>query len=177
MGEWWDGVKAATAGLEGFDVRIGLIITFLGAIPFIWGKIWARYQVGSLKDELMDPPSWPHFAEEYRQKATLGHRFLDAVHRVGVWATAFYRFEAGSNRPTWRTYGRCLQIAFLYPILALVIAWVFGSAGTLGEVELLKTDMPFSQRLGLAAALVSGMGIFATTYWQPYYDNSWFRKN
>lgn len=74
-------------------------------------------------------------------------------------APAYHWF--GEKPISWRMYSWCLIIAFIYPIWLLIISWVLGGTGELGELVLLN-NLDKSSRFPSFALLVV-LSIFC--YW------------
>ena len=59
---------------------------------------------------------------------------------------------------SWRAFNRCLALAFLYPILALFVAWIFGAVPTLAGIVLFDSGIAVSSRIAILAGLLGLLG-------------------
>lgn len=80
--------------------------------------------------------------------------------------TAFQRYQSilktfGNRADLWfgpaislKAFDRCLLLAFSYPIVLFVLAWLVGMPGTIGAIELLP-EFEFWERLGTVVIVAS----------------------
>lgn len=118
-------------GLESNEVLIGLAMVVLSTIG---AAIGARLGGGTLREEFKDPASRDELITRYR--ATGHEAYSKAINGVSGFATRFY----GERLVSLQSFGRCLQIAFLYPVLALLIGWLPFDTTTLGGFSLLESN-------------------------------------
>ena len=96
-----------------------------------------RFSQFSLKEELADPASHPELIARYRARGPEAYR--RAIGRVIGFATRVY----GDRLVSPQSFGRCLQIAYLYPLVALLVGWVIFDTATLGGFPLLESRPVF----------------------------------
>jgi hypothetical protein len=74
------------------------------------------------------------------------------------------RFD-GWFGPRWsgRAFGRCVQIAFVYPVMLLLLAWLISGQGTIGTLPAFEETGDLADRLWRAGLLLAAMAGFATT--------------
>ena len=132
--------------LEKIPTTVGLLTFVLGLVV---AGIAARFQTYGLREELSDPPSWPHLIERFDRPG--GEAYFKAIAHLLAFADRFY----GPRLIGSKALTRCTQLALLYPIVALVFGWILFDAGRIGGLLLLKPNLSLSGRL------IDGVTIFA----------------
>ena len=140
--------------LEANPTLIGVIIVPLAA--GIIGHIVSRTGTISERDKLADPDSRGRAIARYRTKGYPA--YIAALTRLTGWADTFY----GPRLLGAQSFTRCLQIAFLYPLVALLMGWVLFDVGELGGFPMLEEGRSFPDRLWRLGVMLTG---WAIAYW------------
>ncbi|MGR3709838.1 MAG: hypothetical protein ACU0A9_10405 [Alterinioella nitratireducens] len=148
--EWWGLFRDWTNAHSGIIAFFALVLSLLFAV-----LIGARARAGipSLGDILKDRASWPRLTQRWRRG--WGQAYFDAIAEVQQFAVAFY----GPKALSFRAFDRCLTLALLYPILAVLLGWVVANAYDPGGLALFPDEPRFLVRIGKAMALIGAWGI------------------
>ena len=138
--------------LEANPTLIGLATFVLGIIVTIWTTRFAGY---SLRETLEDPASRSSLIANYRKPDS--EAYFQAVTRVLTFAEDFY----GTRLISWQSFGRCLTLAYLYPMLAALLGWVIYNAGSPGGLDLFSQDLTGPTRALVAGGLLISFPISA----------------
>lgn len=117
---------------SGIIALVGLLVAVLAfAVPLIRAKTTEKRT--DLREDIADPESRARLAKDCAQ--TSAAAYDDAVDRLLGWTDRTF----GTRREIGKTFRRCVQFATLYPILALMLGWMFLDVGTLGGVDFLPS--------------------------------------
>lgn len=137
---------------SGIVALVGLLVAILAfAVPLIRAKTIEKR--ADLREDIANPVSRARLATACAQ--TSAAAYDDAVDRLLDWTERTF----GTRREIGKTFGRCVQIAVRYPVVALVLGWLFLDVGTLGGVEIFPSGLPLWRRTIATAALIL-LGIF-----------------
>ncbi len=140
-----------TWGGWGFVGAFVAILAFATTLAQAWGNSYKA----AIREQLEDGRDRARIRAELEGQTTAFQRYQSALAAFTTWAEAW--FGAPWH---WRALDRCLQIAFVYPIALLLLAWVMGSPGTIGPIMVLP-DQPTDRRLVTAIVLIAmSAGIF-----------------
>ena len=92
----------------------------------IVGLVAARFPRTDEREILKDPRSRPKAIARYRSGGY--PTYIRRLEWLSGWANDFY----GQPYVSWQSFARCLQLAFLYPLVALILGWAFFDAGEVG---------------------------------------------
>jgi len=148
--EWWGLFRDWTNAHSGIIASFALVLSLLFAVLI---GAWARAGVPSLGDILKDRASWPRLTQRWRRG--WGQAYFDAIAEVQQFAVAFY----GPKALSLRAFNRCLTLALLYPILAVLLGWVVANAYDPGGLALFPDEPRVLARTGKVMALIGIWGI------------------
>lgn len=133
-----------TWGGWGFVGALVAILALTATLALTWGSSYKA----AIREQLEDVKDSARIKAELEGQTTAFQRYRSAL------GTFIARADAWFGPPwRWRAFDRSLLIAFVYPIVLLVLAWVVGMPGTLGTIELLP-DQPVEQRMMAAFGLI-----------------------
>jgi len=145
---------------------VGVVIT-LGLTALTATGGFFRYRETQLFAQLESPDDRKDIKEALEKEGVFDRYLewlswfndrLDAF--FGLTSNAAGRLSRGSYRACFR---RCLSIAYVYPLVVYLIAWICGARQEIGGVEVLPAPPLWWQRLGYAALLflaASGLGLY-----------------
>ncbi len=136
--------------LEANPTLIGLATFVLGIIVTIWMTRFAGY---SLRETLEDPASRAALISDYRKPGA--EAYFGAISHVLTFADRVY----GARLISWQSFGRCLTLAYIYPLLAALFGWFMFNAGSLGSLDLFSQDLKWPIRALVAGGLVISWAI------------------
>ncbi len=141
--------------LEANGALIALVATLVAlVVPFVISRLFTP----GLRQEVADRASWPDLIARYNLTGAQG--YYRTINRVLYFANRLY----GLRRISRRAFGRSLQLAFVYPVLALLLGWLLFDAGTLGGVDFLPEGQPWSERLWRFGVLILAFAIAASSF-------------
>ena len=145
------------AGFSPLLISLTIIAISLAVIAFKWPNLLfgnaekIEKQLGHQADrarliaELTEPKPW---RERYRL----------ALERILAFADRFYGPNTLTFKDQWRGFDRCLLVAFVYPLILLLVGWLGGGSGVFGTADAgfkLLPDIPLWQRPLLGFALIA----------------------
>lgn len=141
--------------LEANGALIALVATLVAlVVPFVISRLFTP----GLRQEVADRASWPDLIARYNLTGAQG--YYRTINRVLYFANRLYgRHPLGA-----RAFARSLQLAFAYPILALLLGWLLFDAGTLGGVEFFPEGVPWFERLLSFGALMVAFALAAGSF-------------
>lgn len=148
---WWSalsGWAVANSGLIAFF--FALVVIPVGAY---FGPVRGRMGHVTIADQIAEQASWPSLIALWRRGAS--ESYFAAIRGVLAFAARIY----GPKPLSWRAYDRCLLIAFIYPLLALLIAWMAANQHSPGGMALFTDEPRWWMRLGRAALLASAVSL------------------
>ena len=148
--EWWSLLREWANEHSGVITLFSLVLTLLFAF-FIGAGM--RAGIPSLGDILKDRASWPRLTQRWRRGWS--QAYFDAIAEVQHFAVAFY----GPKALSLRAFNRCLTLALLYPILAVLLGWIVANAYDPGGLVLFPDEPRVLVRIGKAMALIGAWGI------------------
>jgi len=148
--EWWSLLREWANEHSGVITLFSLVLTLLFAI-FIGAGM--RAGIPTPGDILKDRASWPQQAQKWRRGWS--QAYFDAIAEVLHFAEAFY----GPKPLSFRAFNRCLTLAILYPVLAVLLGWVVANAYDPGGLALFPDEPRILVRIGKATALIGTWGI------------------
>ncbi len=146
----------------GVGVGLAELLTFL-AIP---AGLVAAYHIAAkghlrkdIDDKLADGKARVKLRQRLiAQKSIKWHKnYINRIEHLDARLELYFggSINTASHLLSYTAFNRCLSLALLYPLLFVLIAWVFGADGTIGSVDLLPpADSNYSRIVILA-------GIFA----------------
>ncbi|MDU8912056.1 hypothetical protein [Aestuariicoccus sp. MJ-SS9] len=148
----------------------GPLIALLGLIVAVLALVLplalARYQSFGLRDMVRDRPSHPGLIEDYSVSRSAGYyRAIDRLLGLAdqIYGPAFLGRAA---------FDRCLQIAFFYPLLAILIAWMGWGTATIGGLSVFEQSYDFwggMWRGAVVLLLIAGTVMFLPR-WVRWWD-------
>lgn len=156
-------------GLSGFW---GFLALLLSVSILIAGGL-AFFTTGArLERGLRDPKSWPLIIEAYRD--TKRAAYWARIGGILDWAQDFYKGPPIS----WQAFGRCLSLAFAYPLIALLLGWVIADAGQVGGLELLASHPHWWDRIWrMGVIIVSWIPLMLLFRYGDRFTDFWFAKS
>jgi hypothetical protein len=135
---------------------------WIGAFAFILTLIgliytWCRHAISDLKEQLDDPYHRARLTDSRKSDWHAG--YFAALEDVTGWADRFY----GPRKLGVQAFARCLHLAFAYPVLAALVAWVVANVHAPGGYPLfLDLDDAFGRvwRAGVLCAVAMAFGIY-----------------
>jgi hypothetical protein len=134
--EGWDFVGALTS-----------ILTFVAALASSYKK--------DIHDQLKISKDRARIKAELEGQSSAFQRYKGGLGAFGRQAEAWFGPPWG-----WRAFDRSLQIAFIYPIALLLLAWLMGMPGTIGSYELLPNQTGGRRFLTVIFMIVFVLGYF-----------------
>ncbi|MEP0456512.1 MAG: hypothetical protein ABJO97_25720 [Roseibium sp.] len=146
---------------------VGVVITLVLAVLGAVGGFF-RYRETQLFAQLESPDDRRDIRGSLEKDSVLD-RYLDWLSWFNDRLDAFFnlntdtsgRLSHGSYRAC---FWRCLSIAYVYPLVVYLIAWICGARPEIGGIELLPLLPLWWQRLGFATLLLligSGASLYA----------------
>ena len=133
---------------------------FFGSLAALIGVVMTYYRtavLADMKEKLDDPHHRARVIETRGGGWTTG--YFAALEGLTDWADRFY----GRARFGWHAFERCLMLAFLYPVLAALLAWVVANAHSPGGLPLFD-DQPGAWSRLWRAGIVLASGVSFALY-------------
>ncbi len=131
--------------------------TLLALVTFAAGLliagVAARFGSASMKDVLEQRESWPKLIADYRSGPA--EAYFTAIDRTLATATRIW----GPRPLSHGAFARCLQIAYLYPLAALLLGWLLFDLREVGGLLLFPETAVFWDRLWRVFVMVFGWAI------------------
>jgi hypothetical protein len=91
---------------------------------------WRRHAISDLKEQLHDPHHRARLTDSRKSDWHAG--YFAALEDLTEWAARFY----GPRKLGVRAFGRCLQLAYVYTLLAALLAWAVANVHAPGGYPL-----------------------------------------
>ncbi|MEW4461872.1 hypothetical protein AB1K42_27575 [Roseibium algicola] len=146
--------------------------SFVGVVAAISVPIilaLSAYYYNAIKAQLDDDQDRVRIRDELEDQTAAFQRYQSAISDFTLRADWWF------GKPwSLRAFDRCLQIALVYPIALLLLAWALGMQGTIGFIRFLP-DRPIGPRLFTVAILITiSVGLFIySKYDLPQRFTSW----
>ncbi|MBO9475882.1 hypothetical protein J7413_20305 [Shimia sp. R10_1] len=152
-----------------FGANFLAVVISISSIVFFFHRMWKylrdRSEAQALVDMLQDPGNWPKLSERLSnlsgKQAQPGaaqekaRAYKEGLTRISEKADDFFGWKLIS----FRAFGVCLTFAFVYPILATLLTWLFTGHGTLGGIGIGADGISFVRRLLVFCLLFINFGI------------------
>lgn len=135
---------------------VSLVIGVLGLLAVFIVGAKARNGFPSLGETLQDRASWPDLITRWR--ITGGQSYDAAVADIVTFADWLY----GPRPLSWRAFDRCVSLAFVYPLIAVVLGWTLFNSHSPAGLSLFREGLHSWPRFGRAIALMAGL---ALSFW------------
>lgn len=151
MAELWASLETWLGAHPHAVTLAGLVLAVIGTVT---GLLALRQRRGlPLVARLADPHGWPARLEALNPSPA--RAYITGITRISDIATRLY----GPRLLSRHAFGRALQFALCYPILSLLLGWLFFDAGDLGGTEFIPEGMAAWQRGLIFVATLASSGV------------------
>lgn len=169
----WAGLQAWAAEYQSLIALVGVFIGALGVFASFSVGAKARDGIPSLGETLQDRASWPELISRWRSDRGSAYEF--AAGQVLAFADHLY----GPDYLSLRAFARCLQLALIYPVLAILLGWLSFNTHSPAGMELFVETPLHGQRwlqsMTLLGAIALCALILANAQWIPrIFNDSYF---